>query len=334
LARQSAAPPGNAIRGSRPADAPTTTLEGRVTATATATIAATALAKRYGRVTALDGITFAVERGIIGLLGANGAGKSTLIKILLGLLSPDAGSAIVLGHDAVRDGVQARQWIGYMPEHDCLPDDAPAAEFVAHIGELSGLPPRAAQQRAADVLRYVGLDEERYRAMGGYSTGMKQRAKLAAALVHDPRLLLLDEPTNGLDPAGREQMLELILRTGRSMDMCIMMSTHLLADVEHVCDQVLVLEEGRLVRTGEIASFRTEKPVLRVNVGPAGAAPLAEALASGGDTTQPLGAELLVDLRDDTTYDRVRDAAAGLGLPLLRLTRVTSSLADLFRDEE
>jgi ABC-2 type transport system ATP-binding protein len=299
-----------------------------------ATIAVAGLTKRYSRVTALDGVSFVVPPGITGLLGPNGAGKSTLIKILLGLLDADTGSATVLGYDALHDGLRARQWIGYMPEHDCLPDDATAAEFVAHMGELSGLPPRPSQQRAADVLRYVGLDEARYRPMGGYSTGMKQRAKLGAALVHDPRLLLLDEPTNGLDPAGREQMLELIRRTGHSQGMSILMSSHLLGDIEHVCDHVLVLENGRLVRSGVLGAFQTEQPVLRVDAGPSGAAALVESLTRSGEAASLQGGEVLVELRGDATYDRVRDAAAELQLPLLRMSRVTSSLADLFRDEE
>jgi ABC-2 type transport system ATP-binding protein len=280
-------------------------------------------------VTALDAVSFSISHGIIGLLGANGAGKSTLIKILLGLLARDGGAARVLGHDVNDDELKAREWIGYMPEHDCLPDDVPAAEFVALMGQVSGLPPREAQGRAADVLRYVGLDEARYRPMGGYSTGMKQRAKLAAALVHDPRLLLLDEPTNGLDPAGREQMLELIRKTGRTQGMCIMMSTHLLADVERVCDHVLVIDAGRLVRTGDLASFHTEQPILRVDVGDA-AAQLAAELTRRGDDAEVQEHEVRVALRDWDAYDRVRDTAADLGLPIFRMTRVSSTLADVF----
>ena len=303
-------------------------------AEASSVINVEALTKRYDAVTALDAVSFQVTQGIVGLLGANGAGKSTLIKTLLGLLVPDSGGASVLGHDVTRDGPPAREWIGYMPEHDCLPNDMPAAAFVAHMGELSGLPPRPARARAADVLRYVGLDEERYRALGGYSTGMKQRAKLAVALVHDPRLLLLDEPTNGLDPAGREQMLELIRRTGRTQGMCILMSTHLLTDVEHVCDHVLVLEEGRLLRAGPLSSFQTEQPVLRVDVGPAGTDRLVEELSRRGTSAWRNDTEILVDLHDERTYDRVRDAAADLGLPLLRLARVTNSLADVFTRTE
>lgn len=293
-------------------------------------IAVEGLTKRYGTVTALDAVSFRVESGIVGLLGANGAGKSTIIKLLLGLITPDAGSAAVLGRDVTQEGLLARSWTGYMPEHDCLPDDMPAAEFVAQMAQLSGLPPREARSRAADALRYVDLDEARYRPMGGYSTGMKQRAKFAVALAHDPRLLLLDEPTNGLDPAGREGMLEIIRRTGALQGMCIVMSTHLLADVESVCDAALVIEDGRLLRSGPLASFRTEQPLVRAAAGPEGAPRLAEELRRHGDDARVRGAEVLVDMHDPAVFDRIRDTAAALNLPLLRLSRVTSSLADIF----
>ncbi len=296
-------------------------------------IAVAGLTKRYGPVTALDAVSCTVTGGITGLLGANGAGKSTLIKILLGLVEPDAGTATVLGHDVGRHGLRARERIGYMPEHDCLPADVSAAEFVAHMAQLSGLPPRQAWIRAADTLRYVGLDEERYRPIGGYSTGMKQRVKFAVALVHDPRLLLLDEPTNGLDPAGREQMLELIQRTGRSQGMAILMATHLLADVERVCDHVLVLDGGRLARAGPLAAFRTVRPLLRVEVGPADAPRLAAALARQGEEVRVQDGEVLVAVRNYDVYDRIRDAVAALDLPLLRLGQVTSTLADIFAEE-
>ncbi|MEO8540019.1 MAG: ABC transporter ATP-binding protein, partial [bacterium] len=161
------------------------------------------LVKRYGTsVTALGGLDLSLEAGIIGLVGANGAGKSTLIKILLGLIDATEGSASVLGFDVAREGTTLRQYVGYMPEHDCLPGDVSATEFVAHMAQINGLPKSAARERTAETLRHVGLFEERYREIRGYSTGMKQRVKLAQALVHDPRILFLDEPTNGLDPAG------------------------------------------------------------------------------------------------------------------------------------
>src|SRR5690242_12256495 len=167
------------------------------------------LTKRYGDVVALNGVSFGITEGITGILGENGAGKSTAIKILLGLLRPTSGSATVLGQNAF-DNVGVRARVGYMPEHDCLPSQVSAAEFLTHMAEVSGLPPASARTRAADTLRHVGLFEERYRAIGGYSTGMKQRVKLCQALVHDPAFVFLDEPTAGLDPAAREEMLALI----------------------------------------------------------------------------------------------------------------------------
>src|ERR1700722_19168368 len=203
-----------------------------------AVIETQALTKRYpGDGTALDGLTVCVPPG---LAGANGAGKSTLIKILLGLIQPTKGRAKVLGRDSETQGEQVRALIGYMPEHDCLPPDVTATEFVTHMGRMSGLPATAAKERAAESLRHVGLHEERYRQIGGYSTGMKQRVKLAQALTGDPRLLLLDEPTNGLDPAGRADMLALISRIGHEFGISILVASHLLGEIERVCDQLVV----------------------------------------------------------------------------------------------
>ena len=172
-------------------------------------LAAEHLTKHYRSVVALNDVSFTISDGITGILGENGAGKSTAIKIFLGLLRPTTGSATVLGHNA-SESVAVRARLGYMPEHDCLPSQVSAAEFLTHMAELSGLPPSTARTRAADTLRHTGLFEERYRAIGGYSTGMKQRVKLAQALVHDPAFVFLDEPTAGLDPAGREEMLTLV----------------------------------------------------------------------------------------------------------------------------
>src|SRR6185437_12648221 len=188
------------------------------------------LSKRYGAVTALDDLSVELEPGIVGLVGANGAGKSTLIKILLGLLSPTSGAARVLDFDVAQDGEQIRQRVGYMPEHDCLPPDVSATEFVLHMARMSGLPLAAARQRTADTLRHVGLYEERYRSIGGYSTGMKQRVKLAQALVHDPGMVMLDEPTNGLDPQGRDQMLALLRRVGTDFGIPMLVTSHLLGE--------------------------------------------------------------------------------------------------------
>src|SRR5664279_3737751 len=211
-------------------------------------ISTRALTKRYPGVTALDGLTLELEPGVIGLVGANGAGKSTFLKIILGLLPPTSGSLTVLGIDATFRGPELRQHLGYIPEFDCLPPDRTATDLVTHLAQVSGLPASAARERAAEMLRHVGLYDERYRPIGGYSTGMKQRVKLAQALVHDPKLLLLDEPTNGLDPEGREEMLGLIERTGREFGIAVVLASHLLGEIERVCDYLLAIDAGRLLR--------------------------------------------------------------------------------------
>ncbi len=289
------------------------------------------LTKRYGAgVIALDQLTLDVEPGIIGLVGANGAGKSTLIKILLGLLEPTSGSATVLDMDVGRQGPAIRQFVGYMPEHDCLPPDMTATEFVTHMGRISGLPPDASRERTAEVLRHVGLYEERYRQIGGYSTGMKQRVKLAQALVHDPRLLLLDEPTNGLDPAGRDEMLELVRRTGTEFGIAVVVASHLLGEIERVCDYLLAIDAGRLLRAAPLSTFTMRTGVLTVEV-EEGADRLAASLERSGLTVRQDGHLVLVGLDDDPPYDRVRDAVADLGLALTRMEQRRHRLEDLFR---
>ncbi len=275
-----------------------------------AVIETDALTKRYpGGVMGLDGLTVAVTPGITGLAGANGSGKSTLIKLLLGLLPPTKGRASVLGRDSVRDGEQIRTLTGYMPEHDCLPPDVAATEFVTHLGRMSGLPPTAAKERAAESLRHVGLYEERYRQIGTYSTGMKQRVKLAQALVGDPRLLLLDEPTIGLDPAGRGSMLELISRIGAEFGISIVVASHLLGEIERICDHLVVIDEGRLLRADTITSFTQVSQVLVIEVDE-GTDQLRAELDRRGLRPRPYQRALLVQLSGDGTYDSVRDAIA------------------------
>ena len=226
--------------------------------------------KRYGQHHALRGLTLSVPPGTVGLLGPNGAGKSTLMKVLLGLL-PFDGSATVLGHDVRRQPSQIRARVGYMPERDCHLIGMSAVELCSYAAELSGLPPSEAMQRSHMVLEFVGLGDKRYQRIDGYSTGQKQRVKLAQALVHDPRLLLLDEPTNGLDPAGRDEMLALVQSLPARTGCSIVLSSHLLHDVEKVCERALLLHEGRIVYSGTIEALRKEgqKDVfeLRVNEG-------------------------------------------------------------------
>ena len=301
--------------------------------TAAAVIRTDALTKRYpGNVTALAGLTIDIQPGITGLVGANGAGKSTLIKILLGLLPPTSGRAIVLGHDVAASGERIRTLTGYMPEHDCLPPDVTGTEFVTHLGRMSGLPATAAKERAAESLRHVGMYEERYRQVGTYSTGMKQRIKLAQALVGDPRLLLLDEPTIGLDPAGRRSMLDLISRIGAEFGISIVVSSHLLGEIEQICDQLVVIDGGRLLRSDTMTSFTRVSQVLMVEVDEGVEALVAELGARGLQPRRSGRRGLLVRIDGEQTHDIVRDAIADLGLPLNRLEQQRRHVEELFRD--
>jgi ABC-2 type transport system ATP-binding protein len=294
------------------------------------------LVKRYGSVVALDRVDLAVPRAAVGLLGPNGAGKSTLLKILLGLSRPNGGEARLLGRDAVADDRELRMRVGYMPETDTLPDNATAADFVSHMAEMSGLPHRAARQRAADVLYQVGLDEERYRLVKGFSTGMKQRVKLAQAIVHDPELVFLDEPTNGLDPVGREEMLDLIGRINRQLGILVVLSSHILDDVERVCDYVVVLDGGEVVASQplHVPDDNTADLHVRVDGDPG---PFLKSLDGLGLVARPAGIEYTSDeyivARDgDRTLDAIRDAAALTGSPLRLLRPATRSLEDLYVD--
>jgi ABC-2 type transport system ATP-binding protein len=283
------------------------------------------VSKRYKDVVALDEVSFNITDGITGILGENGAGKSTVIKILLGLLPPTSGSARVLGLSAF-ENVAVRARVGYMPEHDCLPSEVSAAEFLTHMAEVSGLPPDVARTRAADTLRHVGLFEERYRAIGGYSTGMKQRVKLCQALVHDPAFVFLDEPTAGLDPAGREEMLMLIRKTHREFGISVLFSSHLMADVERTCDRIVVLQGGRVVRSGEVAQFimETEKVFIEVDTNREA---LVSALERRGVVVTPEGAGLTVQGTATSVFDQVRDALVEAEAPRRR------ELTELFERE-
>jgi ABC-2 type transport system ATP-binding protein len=288
------------------------------------------LTMRYGpRITALDALTVTVEPGVIGLVGANGAGKSTLIKILLGLLTPNAGQVRVFGLDPTADAAAIRAKVGYMPESDALPPDVTAAEFVTHLGRMSGLPRPVARERASETLRHVGLYEERYRQIGGYSTGMRQRVKLAQALVHDPDLLLLDEPTNGLDPVGRDAMLALIERIGTEFGISVVVCSHLLGEVERICDTLVAIDAGRLLRADRVEAMTTGQGVLAVEVDE-GAEALVARLTELGMQVGTEGRLLLVPIASDDTYDTIMLAVADLELPLHRLDQRRHHVAELF----
>lgn len=288
-----------------------------------------ALTKRFGQVTALSDLSVDIFHGVVGLVGANGAGKSTLIKILLGLLPATSGSARVLDLDVAVSGAEIRERVGYMPEHDCLPPDVAATDFVVHMGRMSGLPATAARERTADILRHVGLYEERYRPIGGYSTGMRQRVKLAQALVHDPELVLLDEPTNGLDPAGRDDMLGLIGRINTDFGISVLVTSHLLGELERVCDHIVVIDGGQLLRSSSTADVTAASSVLLVEVDE-GSEALVHALTRAGLDVAVAGRLLEVGLRDGTTYDAVRDAVVEAGVGLIRMERRHHRMAEIF----
>jgi len=286
------------------------------------------LTKRYPDVTAVDSLDVEVPRGRVGLVGANGAGKTTLFRMMLGLSLPTAGRLEVCGIDVGHDPIGVRARVGFMPEHDCLPLDQTAADVVATFGEMSGLPPRAARQRASDVLDLVGLDEARFRPIAGFSTGMRQRAKLAQALVADPEVVLLDEPTAGLDPMGREEMLALVARLG-TFGISVLLATHLLDDVQQVCDHVVMLDAGQLVVAGPTGSLLERTGSLILDVG-ADRAGLVAALTARALRAVEAGGVVEVELTDDSGLDVVRDVVAELGLPLHRMSTRLTSLDDVF----
>ena len=290
------------------------------------------LTKRYGSTIALDSVDFEVDQGITGLLGPNGAGKSTAIKLFLGLLKPTSGTAEVMGQQPY-SSIEIRGRLGYMPEHDCLPDAINSSEFLSHMAQVSGLPPSHARTRAADVLRHVGLDEERYRPIGEYSTGMKQRVKLAQALVHDPTIVMLDEPTAGLDPSGREEMLDLIRRTGREFGISLLLSSHLMGEVERTCDRIIVLEGGRVTEAGAVLQFTQETQTLLLEVDD-NLDELMEALGKHGIRAELEGASVVVQDITEDQYDDIRDALVDADSRLRRLAPRRGSLQDIFRGRQ
>ena len=281
----------------------------------------------YGEVVALRDLDLQIPPGVTGLVGANGAGKTTMLRLLLGLLHPTRGSIEVMGHDPETQPLQVRAQMGYMPEGSCLPKDQTAADFVAYAAQLAGIPPREARRRSSETLFLVGLEEERFRFLGDFSTGMQQRVKLAQAIVHDPDLLLLDEPASGLDPAGRNQMLRLIRRLGE-FDINVIVSSHVLTDIEETCSWVVMLDAGDLLRSGPLEGFE-RRGTVQVEV-LADSARLAERLTNRGFTVSVDGRRLVVGPGDDTIEAAVVEEAAAVGSGLVRMVRGSASLEDLF----
>jgi ABC-2 type transport system ATP-binding protein len=281
----------------------------------------------YGEVVALRDLDLGIPPGVTGLVGANGAGKTTMLRLLLGLLHPTRGSIQVMGHDPEKEPLEVRAVMGYMPEGECLPKDQTAADFVAYAAQLAGIPRREARRRSSETLFLVGLEEERFRFLGDFSTGMQQRVKLAQAIVHDPDLLLLDEPASGLDPAGRAQMLQLIRRLGE-FDINVIVSSHVLTDIEETCSWVVMLDAGDLLRSGPLESFE-RRGTVQVEVLD-GAEDLARRLESRGLGVTIEGRRMMVGPGDDTVEQAILEEAAASGSGLVRMVRGSASLEDLF----
>ena len=288
--------------------------------------------KTYGKVTALRDLSVAMPEGAIGLLGPNGAGKTTMIRTLLGLIPVDAGGGEVLGMDIRARRLDIRQAVGFVPEDECLFPGVEGVEFVAYAGELGGMRTKDAMQRAHEVLDYVGLGEARYRKVESYSTGMKQRLKIASAIVHDPRMLILDEPTNGMDPAGRVEVLELARDLAHRKGMSLLFSSHLLPDVEAVCDHVMVLGGGRLLASGRIDELKqTRGRQFEVRV-KSDRERFAARLADAGLAAWPKDDLLLVDLPEGRDASTLWEAALASGEQIRLLRPRQSSLEEVFLD--
>jgi ABC-2 type transport system ATP-binding protein len=295
---------------------------------ASVVVSARGVVKRYGHTVALAGLDAEIGPGITGLLGSNGAGKTTFISLILGLRSRDAGELTVLGHDPATAGIDVRSRVGYAPEHHDLPSELAATDLVRHLSEMHLLPHRAAVQRANDALWLVGLGEERFRPVGTMSTGQRQRVKLASAIAHDPEVVLLDEPTDGLDPMQRTEMLDLIRRIGTEFGMHIVVSSHHLEEVERICDAVVIVEGGEVVRAGTLADLRRGPEGLLVEVDER-ADELAEILSERGFDVSVEGDVLLIG-GEDAVHDAVRDGVADLGIGLRRLGTRGRTLEDVY----
>ena len=288
------------------------------------------LTKTYGRVTALDGLTVDAPEGAVGLLGPNGAGKTTMIRALMGLITLDSGGGRVLGLDIRRRALDVRQKVGFVPEDECLFPGVTGIEFAAYAGELSGMRRGDAMQRGHEVLDYVELGEARYRRVESYSTGMKQRLKIGSAIVHDPRLVILDEPTNGMDPAGRIEVLELARDLARRKGMSLIFSSHLLPDVEAVCDHVMVIGRGRLLAQGALAELtRSERPIFEVRV-KGDLDPFAYRLAGLGCVADRRDDRLHVELPGGATPELIWRAARDAGEQIRLLKPLRNTLEEVF----
>ena len=287
------------------------------------------LVKKYGEHLALDNVNVNISAGATGLLGPNGAGKSTLLKTILGLIALTSGGGKVLGHDIATEGAKIRQRIGYMPEYDCLTPDMEAIHQVRYAGELLGMNPTVATQRAHEVLEYVGLRDQRYRAISTFSTGMEQCTKLACSLIHDPDLLICDEPSNGLDAKSRQFMLDTLFQVVKQGDRSIIMSSHLMDDVERICDRMLMIHKGQVIAQGRIEDLKAIDREIEISVW-GGASRIEEKLKDMGQSVRRTGRIMRVTRVDDSTYGTIIQAAAETNVQIRKMEDYEPSLEDLF----
>ena len=292
-------------------------------------IQSTALTKAYGTHVALDSLDIKIKQGATGLLGPNGAGKSTFLKTILGLIQLTSGEGEVLGYDIKTEGDKIRQKIGYMPEYDALNPRMDAIHQVRYSGELIGMNPNVALQRAHQALEYVGLDEQRYRQVSTFSTGMKQATKLACALIHDPSLIIADEPSNGLDATAREFMLNTLETTVKMGQRSVLMASHLMDDVERVCDNIVLLHKGKLAAQGKIEDLKAIDREVEIHVW-GSANKMEETLSDRGMKVRREGRVMRIGHTGDETYNQILKAAADVGTQVRRMHDHEASLEDLF----
>ncbi len=283
----------------------------------------------YGPHVALDEMSLKINSGATALLGPNGAGKSTMIKTLLGLIQLTSGDGEVLGYNIRTEGDSIRQRIGYMPEYDCLTPEMNAIHQVKYCGELTGMNTNVAMQRAHEVLEYVGLRDQRYREISSFSTGMMQATKLACAIIHDPELLICDEPTNGLDTKARGFMLDTLFQVVKQGNRSILMCSHLMDDVEKICDRIVMIHKGKLIAQGKIEDLKAIDREIEIWVW-GGASRMEAALNDAGLTPRRTGRVMRVVRQDETTYDLVLELAAKAKVQIRRMEDYEPSLEDLF----
>lgn len=296
-------------------------------------VTARGVVKRYGSYTALNGVDLDIAHGITGLLGANGAGKTTILGMLIGLHHADAGTISVLGHDPWSAGPKVRERLGYAPEHHQLPPDVRAADFVRHVAELHGLPKAEATTRSSDALWLVGLGEERFRPMGTMSTGQRQRVKLAQAISHDPDLIMLDEPTDGLDPVQRDSMLELIKSVASEFSIDVILSSHLLDEVEAVCDNVTIIGDGVTIASGTLDQLRDPDSfgvIVEIDAPDHVASEISGRLLQLGFVVEIDRSRLMIQGDDERVFDAARDVCAQAGVGIVRMQRRRLTLEDVF----